>query len=123
MNPTEEEDYRRKQRSNEMKQSVSASVVSVTSCSKFSPVFPVAPRMRASTLAPMKDVPTSLPSTGVLSGVSAPAREVLSGFGTFTQHPKGSVVVEQGGPAGALHIVVDGELHVILRTPDELVPF
>jgi CRP-like cAMP-binding protein len=71
----------------------------------------------------MKDMPPSLPSTGVLAGVSAPAREALSGFGSFTPYPKGSVVVEQGGPAGALHIVVDGELRVVLRTPDELVPF
>jgi CRP/FNR family cyclic AMP-dependent transcriptional regulator len=71
----------------------------------------------------MKDNPVSLPSTGVLAGVSAAAREALSSFGTFTQHPRGSVVVEQGGPARALHVVVDGELQVILRTPDELVPF
>lgn len=70
----------------------------------------------------MKDTHT-LPSTGVLAGVSAAARDALTGFGAFTDHTKGSVVVEQGGPAGALHIVVDGELQVILRTPDELVPF
>ena len=31
--------------------------------------------------------------------------------------------MEQGGPANALHIVVSGELQVMLRTPDELVPF
>lgn len=70
----------------------------------------------------MKDT-HSLPSSGVLAGVSASAREALTGFGAFATHSKGSVVVEQGGPAGALHIVVDGELRVVLRTPDELVPF
>ncbi len=70
----------------------------------------------------MKDT-HSLPATGVLAGVSVTAREALTGFGSFTDHSKGSVVVEQGGPASTLHIVVDGELRVILRTPDELVPF
>jgi CRP-like cAMP-binding protein len=70
----------------------------------------------------MKAGPPALPSTGVLSGVSVSAREALTSFGSFTPHGRGSVVVEQGGPAGALHIVVDGELQVMLHTPDELVP-
>jgi CRP-like cAMP-binding protein len=35
---------------------------------------------------------------------------------------KGSVVVEQGEPANGLHLVVGGELSVVLRTPEELVP-
>jgi len=65
----------------------------------------------------------SLPSTGVLASVSSSAREALTGFGAFTSCPKGTLVVEQGGPAGALHVVVSGELQVMLRTPDELVPF
>ena len=65
----------------------------------------------------------SLPSTGVLAGVSSTAREALTEYGIFTASPKNSIVVEQGGPANALHIVVDGELQVTLRTPDELVPF
>lgn len=65
----------------------------------------------------------TLPSTGVIGGVSSSAREALTGFGSFTHHSKGSTVVEQGGPAGTLHIVVSGELSVTLRTPDELVPF
>lgn len=65
----------------------------------------------------------SLPQTGVLAGVSDTAREVLTGFGEFHALPKHSIVVEQGGPASALHVVVSGELQVTLRTPDELVPF
>ena len=65
----------------------------------------------------------SLTSTGVLASVSQAARESLSGFGTFKSCPKGSLIVEQGGPANALHIVFSGELQVMLRTPDELVPF
>ena len=65
----------------------------------------------------------SLSPTGVLASVSKTARESLSSFGTFKSCPKGTLVVEQGGPANALHIVVSGELQVMLRTPDELVPF
>jgi len=65
----------------------------------------------------------SLPSTGVLAGASATAREALAQFGQFQAHAKNSLIVEQGGPASALHIVVSGELQVTLRTPDELVPF
>jgi CRP-like cAMP-binding protein len=70
----------------------------------------------------MQEDSYSLPSTGVLAGVSPAAREALSGFGDFMTRLKGSVVVEQGGPANSLHLVVDGELSVILRTPEELVP-
>jgi CRP-like cAMP-binding protein len=70
----------------------------------------------------MQEDSLSLPSTGVLSGVSPAAREALTGFGDFMTRLKGSVVVEQGGPANALHLVVDGELSVVLRTPEELVP-
>jgi CRP-like cAMP-binding protein len=70
----------------------------------------------------MKEIPATLPATGVLAGVSSSARESLSSFGAFAQHVKGTIVVEQGGPASALHIVVDGELQVTLRTPEELVP-
>ena len=65
----------------------------------------------------------TLPSTGVLAGVSSTARDVLTGFGAFKSCGKGSLIVEQGGPANALHVVVSGELQVMLRTPDELVPF
>lgn len=65
----------------------------------------------------------SLPHTGVLAGTSDTAREVLTGFGDFHTHAKNSLIVEQGGPASALHVVVSGELQVTLRTPDELVPF
>ncbi len=65
----------------------------------------------------------SLPSTGVLAGASATAREALARFGKFHAHAKNSLIVEQGGPASALHVVVSGELRVTLRTPDELVPF
>jgi len=64
-----------------------------------------------------------LPSTGVLTEVSSAAREALTGFGAFKSCGKGSLIVEQGGPANALHVVVSGELQVMLRTPDELVPF
>jgi CRP-like cAMP-binding protein len=64
-----------------------------------------------------------LPATGVLAGVSPSARDALTGFGNFRATPRGSIIVNQGGPANALHIVVDGELQVMLRTPDELVPF
>ena len=70
----------------------------------------------------MKESAHSLPVTGVLAGVSSTAREALGSFGTFASRSKGGVVVEQGGPAQALHIVVEGELQVILRTPEELVP-
>jgi CRP-like cAMP-binding protein len=65
----------------------------------------------------------SLPSTGVLAGASVTAREALTQFGSFQSHAKNSLIVEQGGPASALHVVVSGELQVTLRTPDELVPF
>lgn len=70
----------------------------------------------------MKDTPHSLPVTGVLAGVSSSAREALCSFGNFAAYSKGGVVVEQGGPAASLHIVVDGELQVTLRTPEEIVP-
>jgi len=64
-----------------------------------------------------------LPHTGVLAGVSSAAREALTQFGECRAHQKNSLIVEQGGPANSLHIVVSGELQVTLRTPDELVPF
>ncbi|HWB01484.1 MAG TPA: cyclic nucleotide-binding domain-containing protein [Verrucomicrobiales bacterium] len=70
----------------------------------------------------MQEDTFSLPSNGVLAGVSPASREALTGFGDFMTRLKGSVVVEQGGPANALHLVVDGELSVVLRTPEELVP-
>lgn len=70
----------------------------------------------------MQEDTFSLPSTGVLAGVSPASREALTGFGDFMTRLKGSVVVEQGGSANALHLVVDGELSVVLRTPEELVP-
>jgi CRP-like cAMP-binding protein len=73
------------------------------------------------TLASMKD--NLLPHTGVLAGASFSAREALTGFGEFKSYTKGGVVVTQGGPASALHVVVSGELQVTMRTPDELVPF
>ena len=65
----------------------------------------------------------TLPHTGVLTGVSLAAREALTQYGTFSSRPKNSTIVEQGGPANFLHLVVSGELQVTLRTPDELVPF
>ena len=64
-----------------------------------------------------------LPKTGVLAGVSESARQTLAAFGSFHNHPKSSLIVEQGTLANTLHIVVSGELQVTLRTPDELVPF
>lgn len=65
----------------------------------------------------------TLPHTGVLAGVSQAARETLTVFGDFQSYSKNGLVVEQGGEASALHFVVEGELQVTLRTPDELVPF
>ena len=61
-----------------------------------------------------------LPAYGVLAGVSALAREALAGFGHFSALGKGAVVVEQGGPADSLHVVVSGELMVSLRSPEEI---
>jgi CRP-like cAMP-binding protein len=61
-----------------------------------------------------------LPAHGVLSGVSALAREALAGFGSFSHFGKGSVLVEQGAEADALHVVVSGELMVSLRSPEEI---
>lgn len=63
----------------------------------------------------------TLPHTGVLAGVSTSASEVLASFGEYHTHAKNGLIVEQGGPASALHLVVTGELQVTLRTPDELV--
>lgn len=65
----------------------------------------------------------SLSNSGVLAGASATAREALAQFGAFRAYPKNGLIVEQGGEASALHVVVSGELQVTLRTPDELVPF
>ncbi len=70
----------------------------------------------------MQEDSLSLPSSGVLASVSPAAREALTGFGDFMSRLKGSIVVEQGGTANALHLVVDGELAITLRTPEELVP-
>jgi CRP-like cAMP-binding protein len=70
----------------------------------------------------MKDIPSILPASGVLAGVSSAAREALSCFGSFASHAKGGIIVEQASAAASLHIVVDGELQVTLRTPEELVP-
>ena len=56
----------------------------------------------------------------MLAGVSALAREALAGFGAFSQLTKGTTVVEQGAPADTLHVVVDGELQVSLRSPEEI---
>jgi CRP-like cAMP-binding protein len=73
---------------------------------------------------PMREMSEhSLPHTGVLAETSTAAREALAGFGDFHTHTKNGLIVEQGGPATALHVVVTGELQVTLRTPDELVSF
>ncbi len=64
----------------------------------------------------------TLPDTGVLASVSPAARTSLQHCGSLAELPRGSVVVAQGSPATSLHIVLSGELAVMLQTPEELVP-
>jgi CRP-like cAMP-binding protein len=49
-------------------------------------------------------------------------RATLCSYGEFIDHHKGDHLVEQGLPQSYLHLLVDGELRVVLRSEEAVVP-
>lgn len=63
-----------------------------------------------------------LPPLGILAHVTPGSRAALTDGGEFVSYAKGEAVLEQGQPTSHLFIVVSGELNVVLRSPEQLVP-
>ena len=63
----------------------------------------------------------SLPSNGMLEGMTEVERDTLRDFGDFVDHRKGDVLVEQGKPQAFLHLVLEGELRVSVSSPEQIV--
>lgn len=64
----------------------------------------------------------TLPAAGLASGLTAQERSELCLYGEFITHEKGDTVVEQGVSQAFLHLVLEGELRVILKSDEAIVP-
>ena len=63
-----------------------------------------------------------LPPLGILTHVTPGSRAALTDGGEFVSYAKGEAILEQGQATKHLFIVVSGELSVVLRSPEQLVP-
>lgn len=66
--------------------------------------------------------PDHLPATGLVADLSPRERGDLCSYGEFITHPKGDTVVEQGVTQAFLHLVLEGELRVILKSEEAILP-
>lgn len=63
-----------------------------------------------------------LPPLGILSQVTPGSRAALTDGGEFISYSKGEPVVMQGTAIEHLFIVLEGELNVSMRSPEQIVP-
>ena len=66
--------------------------------------------------------PDQLPAAGIVASLSPSERGELCSYGEFITHPKGDTVVEQGLTQAFLHLVLEGELRVILKSDEAILP-
>jgi CRP-like cAMP-binding protein len=64
----------------------------------------------------------SLPAVGLVANLSADERAELRVYGEFITHEKGDTVVEQGLPQAFLHLILDGELRIFIKSEDAVIP-
>ena len=66
--------------------------------------------------------PNSLPAAGLVSTLTDAERGELCFYGEFITHEKGDTVVEQGVSQAFLHLVLEGELRVFVKSEEAIVP-
>jgi CRP-like cAMP-binding protein len=70
----------------------------------------------------MSSSTTELPEAGVVASLSTGERAILHPYGDVIHHEKGGLVVEQGVVQSFLHLVLEGELQVKVRSEEAIVP-
>lgn len=67
-------------------------------------------------------LPTSLPAIGIVSDLTDAERADLWYYGELITHQKGDVVVEQGVTQAFLHLVLEGEFRIVVKSEESIVP-
>jgi len=73
----------------------------------------------------MSQLPTStdvLPAVGIAASLTSEERSALCYYGEFVDHAKNAAVVEQGLPQAFLHLILEGELRVSVKSEEAIVP-
>ncbi|MBP7948940.1 MAG: cyclic nucleotide-binding domain-containing protein [Verrucomicrobiales bacterium] len=73
----------------------------------------------------MSQLPTStdrLPAVGIAASLNSEERNALCYFGEFVDHAKNAALVEQGLPQAFMHLVLEGELRVSVKSEEAIVP-
>lgn len=66
--------------------------------------------------------PDTLPAAGLVADLTSAERGELCHYGEFIDHEKNDVLVEQGVAQAFLHLVLEGELRVLLKSEEAIVP-